>query len=187
MLRSNIRFKSLFRNFKILLSIMLAGVGMELSVTPASAAERVILKYRVLRESIPVSDLRTLVDTGEAPSSLKNYLKIADTEPDELQRVLKKEVEVDPVQLSKILNSPVGEFFLDRASEIVHTPSERASRQSLRGALVVSAVPDNQIQIIEVLENYPTYEIHVDGDRLVELYNVINHVARRLDDLEIKL
>lgn len=77
-----------------------------------------------------------------------------------------------------------GEFLLDRASEIVHTPSESASRQSLRGAMVSSAVPDGNVRIIEVLENYPTDEVYVEGDRLVELYNTIETVVGHLDNLE---
>lgn len=175
---------SRFRSYKTLLPTIIAGIGIILTTIPAQAAEKVILKYSVLRESVPVADLSELAETGEASSSLKSYLKMANKEPQEVQRVLNKKIEVDAVTLSKILNSLPGEFLLDRAGEIVHTPSERASRESLRGALVTSAVEDDNIRLIEVLENYPTSEVHVEGDRLVELYNTIDGVVGKLSSLE---
>jgi hypothetical protein len=187
MLFNTARSSSISRKFKLLSQVLLVGMGIALTAFPVRAANQVILKYSVLQESISVPELSTLAYKGEVSPSLRRYCKMANKKPEEIQQILTKEVEVDSVLLSKILNSPPGEFMLDRASEIVHTPTERAGRQSLRGALVTSAVPDNEIQIIEVIENYPTNEVHVDGDRLVELYNVINNVAGQLGDLEIKL
>jgi hypothetical protein len=178
------RFSQLFKNSTILLSTMFAGIGFVSTSLPASAAEQIILSYSILRESISVSELRTLADTGETSSSLKNYLEKANTKPEELQQTLTKEIEVDPVRLSKILNSYPGELVLDLASEVIQTPSGRASRESLRGALVSSAIPDGNVRIIEVLENYPTNEVHVDGDRLVELYNTLNNVVGSVSQIE---
>lgn len=178
------RSRRYFCKSKSLLSAMLAGIGIVLTAIPAQAAEQVILKYSVLRESIPVADLSNLANKGEVSSSLENYLEMANKKPEDLQQVLNEEVDVDAVTLSKMLNSTPGEFLLDRAGEIVHTPSERASRESLRGALVTSAVEDDKIRLIEVLENYPTSEVHVEGDRLVELYNTLNGVVGKLSKLE---
>jgi hypothetical protein len=169
----------------MLWSALLVGMGLILPAIPAKAAEQVILKYSVLQESISVSELSTFTSTGEMSPSLERYCEMANKEPEELRQILIQEVEVDPVLLSKILNSFPGEFLLDRASEIVHTPSESASRQSLRGALVNSALPDGNVRIIEILENYPTAEVHVEGDRLVELYNTINGVVGQLSYLKL--
>jgi Alpha/beta hydrolase of unknown function (DUF1400) len=177
-------FNKLSKNCAILLGTLFTGIEMVLSPLPASASEQIILSYSILRESISVSELRTLVDTGETSSSLKNYLEKANTKPEELQQTLTKEVEVNPVRLSKILNSYPGELVLDLASEVIQTPSGKASRESLRGALVSSAIPDGNVRIIEVLENYPTSEVHVDGDRLVELYNTMNNVVGSVSQIE---
>jgi hypothetical protein len=72
---------------------------------------------------------------------------------------------------------------LNYATEIVHTPNRTASRQALRGALVTSAINDNEIQIIEVLANYPTSEVHVDGNRLLDLINQIESVLKKMPRL----
>lgn len=69
---------------------------------------------------------------------------------------------------------------LDQVSQVVHTPSDRASRESLRSAFVSSALPDGQITLIETLENYPTSEVHVEGDRLAEVAEKITQLLGRL-------
>jgi hypothetical protein len=146
----------------------------------ADAAESVVLKYRFLRETISVAELSALAETGELSPSLRAYLKLAKREPEELRRALTQEVEVDPILLYRVLNTPVGEIMLDRASEVIHTPTDRANRQSLRSALVSSALPDGQITLIETLENYPTPEVHVEGERLVEVAQTLRRVVDRI-------
>lgn len=148
--------------------------------TQADASQSVVLKYRFLRETISVPELSTFAKTGELSPTLKTYLRLAKREPDELRRALTQEVKVDPNLLSRILNSPIGEVMLDQISEVVHTPGNQANRESLRGALVSAALSDNQITLIEILENYPTPEVHVEGERLVEVAQKIRNVLRRL-------
>jgi hypothetical protein len=72
---------------------------------------------------------------------------------------------------------------LDRASEVVHTPSNRANRESLRGAIVSSALSDGQITLIETLENYPTPEVHVEGERLVDFVQNIRRLLGGLPNI----
>jgi hypothetical protein len=156
-----------------------------LSAVPVQAAEQVILKYSILRESVSVSELGALAETGEVSSSLESYLKLAQKKPEDLQKILSQKVEVNPVLLSQLLNSSPGEFLLDRVSEVIHTPSERANRQALRGALVSSALPDGNIRLIEVLENYPTAEVHVEGDRLAEIYGQFKKLLGSLPRLPL--
>jgi hypothetical protein len=149
----------------------------------ADAAESVVLKYRFLRGSVSVPELVTFAKTGELSNSLKSYLRLAGREPEELRRVLTQEVKVNPNLLSGLLNSPIGEVMLDQVSDVVHTPTNRANRESLRGALVSSALPDGQITLIETLENYPTPEVHVEGERLVEVAQKFRDLFGRLPNL----
>jgi hypothetical protein len=150
---------------------------------PLAAAEKVILKYSILRESISVEELGVLARTGEPSDALKSYLNLAKKEPKDLQTILYLPVAVEPVFISKLLNSYPGELLLDRLSEVIHTPSGRASRESLRGALITSALNDRNVRLIEVLENYPTAELHVDGDRLMEIYQHLKKVTEWIPQL----
>jgi hypothetical protein len=113
-------------------------------------------------------------------SSLRAYLNLANQNPDLVRNVLTKEIPINGVLLSQILNSKPGEIFLDLVATYIQTPTGKASRESLRGAFITSALPDNNIRLIEILENYPTPEIHVEGDRLVELYTSIQKVIQQI-------
>ncbi|MGK7944373.1 MAG: alpha/beta hydrolase [Microcystaceae cyanobacterium] len=146
----------------------------------AQAAESVVLKYNIFRGSVPVKDLRRLADTGETTLTLKAYLKLANQEPETLQSALSQKVKIDGVTLSKALNSFAGEIILDQMAEVIHTPSKKASRESLRGALVQSALDDDHLQMIEVLEHYPTQEVHVDGNRIREIYRQIQAITDKI-------
>lgn len=152
-------------------------------ITPADAAESVVLKYSFLQETVSVPELTTFAKTGELSPSLKAYLKLAGKEPDQLRRALTQEVPVNPTLLYRILTNPVGEAMLDRVSEVVHTPTNRANRESLRGALVSSALPDGKITLVETLENYPTPEVYVEGDRLAEVAQNITRVFGHLPNI----
>ena len=149
------------------------------------AAESVVLKYRFLRETISVRELSTFAKTGELSTKLRVYLALAKREPKDLRRALTQEVPANPNVLYQVLNSFVGELLLDRVSEVVHTPSNRANRESLRSALVSSGLRDNKITLIETLENYPTPEVHVEGERLAEAAQRMVRVLGPLPNLKL--
>ncbi|MGQ4650307.1 alpha/beta hydrolase [Lyngbya aestuarii] len=147
------------------------------SSTLAEAAESVVLKYRFLQETVSVPELSEFAQTGQLSPALSTYLRMANKEPEQLRGTLTREIHVDPILLSKALNSPVGELMLGQVSEVIHTPSNRANIPSLRSALVSSALPDQEITLIEILENYPTPEVHVNGERLVEVMEGIRKIT----------
>lgn len=146
----------------------------------AIAAERVVLKYRILRESISVAELTQLAATGQASPKLQAYLKLAQQSPESLRQPLVKPIGVNRRLLDRVLNSRPGEILLDQVGQVIHPPSNQASRQALRSALVLSATPDNQITLIEVLQNYPTPEVEVEGDRLEDTYRQLKTWSDRL-------
>lgn len=162
--------------------VVLAGILCP--VSGADAAQSVVLKYRFLRETISVAELSTFARTGELSPTLRTYLKLAGREPEQLRRALTQEVKVNPNLLSQLLNTPIGGLMLDQVSEVVHTPDNVANRESLRGALVSSALPDGKVTLIETLEEYPTPEVHVEGERVVEVAQKIGNLFRGLPNLK---
>jgi len=144
----------------------------------ARASETVIFKYGPIRESISVAELTTFVETGELSRSLKTYLRQTNTRPEQLRSLMTDSVAMDGVALSGQLNAPLGELALDQLSRYIHTPDDKANRPSLRSALVLSALPDGEIALIEVLQNYPTREVHVEGERLHETLIVFNQLRQ---------
>ncbi len=159
-------------------------VGLALvTIFPSQAAERIVLKYSVLSESVPVSELSELSRSGEVSPALESYLNLANKKPEELRQWLTQSFKIDSVVLSNVLNSFAGKYILGQVGDVIHTPSQRSNTEALRGALVSSAVNDNSVQLIEVLENYPTAELHVNGDRLMELYQKLKGITGGISQL----
>ncbi|MBD1868805.1 alpha/beta hydrolase [Cyanobacteria bacterium FACHB-471] len=174
------RLNSLITKLSLILGI---GVSVPLWATGAMAAEQVVLKYSVLRQSVSVAELTTLAETGETSRSLRRYLRLAGKQPEEVRQTLTEEAQVNVVLVDRGLNNPIGDTVLDQVGEAIYPPSGEASREALRSALVLSASDDDRISLIEVIQNYPTDEVVVDGDRLVAAYGQLQAIQERFGGL----
>jgi hypothetical protein len=145
----------------------------------AVAADRVVFKYKILRESVSVAELTTFAETGQASTDLQTYFRLSGQKPETVRQTLTKPMRVNPVLLDRVLNSPLGNTVLDPLGQAIQTPKGGAERQALRGAMAVSA-SDGQLTILEILQNYPTQEVIVDGDRIEGAYRRLNEFVDRL-------
>ncbi len=153
-------------------------------LSPAAiAAEQVVFKYNVFERSIPVEDLTTFAETGKLTRDLKAYMRMSKQDPEKVRKTLTDKVDVNVVTLDRVLNSIVGSVVLDRLSQYVYTPSRKADKEAMRAALVLSASKDNNISILEIAQNYPTQEVHIDGERLIETYAQISLLRGGLDNI----
>ncbi|WGV28442.1 alpha/beta hydrolase [Halotia branconii] len=150
---------------------------------PVFAAEQVVLKYGIFRESLAVKELSKFGETGELSRSLRVNLALARQNPRDIRQYLTTPVQVSPVFLDKVLNSQIGNVILDELSQVIHTPSRKADRQALRSALVLSASQDQQMTLLEVIQNYPTTEVEVEGERLENAYLLLRRLQGSLQDL----
>jgi hypothetical protein len=169
---------------KCLRSCLSFGIGIAaLSVSlDAIAAERVVLKYKFLRESVSVPELTTFAETGQASTNLQSYFRLSGQKPETVRQTLTKPIKVNPVLLDRVLNSPVGNTLLDQMGQAIQTPKGGAERQALRAALTLSASGDGTLSILEILQKYPTQEVVVDGDRVQVAYRQLNDLADRLQN-----
>lgn len=165
---------------------LVAGLGMALwlGCQPAAmAAESIVLRYRIFRATLPVEDLARFAETGETTRKLRRYLRWSNQDPEQVRQVLTQDVQISARTLDRILANPASNLFLDEISQFVHTRSRETDRASLRAALLRSAEEDDRINLIEVLQNYPTREIHVNGNRLVSTYRQLEALHSRVDGL----
>lgn len=151
------------------------------------AAEQVVLKYGVWQDTVPVAELETLAATGEASPALAFYLKLANKQPADLQKILTRPVKADPVTLDRVLNSAPGEMLLDELGTIIQTPTGAANRQALRATMVLSASDDRQVTLLETIQNYPTSELHIDGKNLERAYGTFAKIERPVRQVEERL
>lgn len=163
--------------------ILVISIYFILSGVPALAAESVVLKYRIFRESVSVQELSTFAETGKLSTSLRVNLALARQNPQAIRQYLTEPVKINPVILDKVLNSRIGNVILDQLTQVIHTRSRKADKQALRAALVVSASKDRQITLIELIQNYPTPEIEVEGDRLEAAYRQLRRLQGNLQDI----
>lgn len=161
--------------------LALAGVLIIQPSTPA--AEQVMLRYNVFERSVSVDDLSEFAETGETTRQLRSYLKTSGQDPEQVRKLLSDEIEVRQLFLDEVLNSPPGEAILDEMGDFVQTPSGEANRQALRSALVLSASDDDHISLIEVLQNYPTEEVQVNGNRVVSAYRQVQDIQEKISDV----
>ena len=166
---------------QILAAVALASLGLStLAATPGVAAERVRLNYRGFSRTVPVALLVLLADTGESSGVLGGLLNQAGQDSGELRSLLTRELPADPVIIDRSLNSRPGEWVLDYLGESIHTGTGDANRQALRSALVLSASDDKQITLLEVLQNYPTEEVVLEGDNIQAAYTRLANFLRPL-------
>lgn len=145
----------------------------------AEAAESIVFKYGVLQQSISVAELKTFAQTGELSLPLRGYLLLAGKDPADVRKMLSQEIAINPLLAAQILNSPLAEAILTPLSQAI-APAEGANLEALRSALVNSAVSSGKITLIQALENYPSQEVFLDGDRIVEVYKQISSLSGKL-------
>jgi len=164
-----------------------AGAGILFHSSAAVASEKVVIKYSVIRMTLPVSELEIFAETGKMSPGLEMLLGKAKKDPETLRRYLTRPVKVNPRFLDRTLNSKVGEVILDEVGQVIRTPSGNANREALRSALVLSATNDNEITLLETMKNYPTPEVYVEGDRLIEAYGKLVVLSEQLGGVSERL
>jgi hypothetical protein len=162
-----------------------AGLVAWIATGQAIAAEQVLLKYSILRETVSVAELTALAERGELSSGLRTNLSLAGQNPAEVRKALSRTVKVNPLLVDRLLNSRAGNLVLDEISTVIHTPSGRGDRQALRGALTLATADDGQVSLIEVIQKYPTQEVQVEGDRLVDAYRQIQALSGQLPGVDL--
>lgn len=171
-------------SFAALSGAILFGLGSSIfAANRAIAAEQVVLKYSVLERSVSVEELSTFAETGELSPALRTYLRMAQKDPAEVRQSLNREATVNVLLLDRILNSPVGNLALGQMTQAIYTPSREADQAAMRSALILSASGDNRVSLIEVIQNYPTQQVYVDGNRLVAAYQQVSALGNRLGNL----
>jgi Alpha/beta hydrolase of unknown function (DUF1400) len=167
--------------------LLAATAGVVFYSSAAVAAEKVVLKYSAIRMTLPVSELEIFAETGQMSPGLEMLLGKAKKDPQAVRRSLTKPVKVSQTFLERTLNSQVGEIVLDQLGQVIRTPSGNENREALRKALVLSATSDHQITLLEAMKNYPTTEVYVEGDRLVEAYNKLVALSEQLGGVSERL
>lgn len=140
-------------------------------VPQAQAANEIVFRYGILRQRLSVVELAKFAESGEQSPVLERYLRRTNSNPEEVRQVLNQSVDVSKGTLNTGLNNALGNLLLDELGKMIQTPDDQGNRDALRTALIDSATPDNKLTILEVIQNYPADEIHLDVKRAISTYN----------------
>lgn len=158
-------------------AIALIGAGMVISLTPsrASSAEKVIFTYGGLTQSIPLEELQDFADTGKVSPALNTVLKHEQQNPFVMRWILNQNFPANNKLISDLLNTVPGEYVLSQTGSVVSSNTEKADVTALRGTLITSASDNQLVSLIELLENYPTQDVYLNGKILARLWGDLNH------------
>ncbi|MCU0545623.1 MAG: alpha/beta hydrolase [Oscillatoriaceae cyanobacterium Prado104] len=173
--------KKMSKSLSLGLAFLLGTSAVLLSNSKAFALENVTVKYGAVDVTLPMSDLQSFAQTGQASSQLQSVLSIAKQTPESVREILTREVALDSQLVTRLVNTYFGEIVLKQLGEVAYSPATRAqSAPALRDALV-AASRDGKISLMEVMQNYTPPALEVDGNQAVAIYQ---RVIKDMQDIQ---
>jgi hypothetical protein len=167
-----------FNHWGSAIAAIVAGAGIILDATVGQTAEQVVFRYGIIRQRLAVAELTDFAQGKETSPVMQRYLERANANPAEVKRALNEPITISPTTLKSVLDNPAGDRMLDELGKMIQTPNDQENREALRSALVASAAKDNQVTVLEVIQNYPSDEIHLDVKRMVRTYSRVGKSAQ---------
>ncbi|MEA5534522.1 alpha/beta hydrolase [Crocosphaera sp. XPORK-15E] len=146
---------------------------------PSYAAEKISFVFDSLILSIPVSDLETYATQGNLSQQLTRYFSLAGaTEEDKaaFRQALLKKAPVDPLLVSRLLNTEEGERLLSYFGKVINVQGGRNGKFLLRGAIVKAALDPEGLTLINVLNNLST-NVQIDLRQALNLAQQIDLIV----------
>lgn len=161
--------------------LAIATLGISLTTASAQAANEIVFRYGIWRQRLSVIELTNFAQTGEQSPVLRRYLERTNSKPEEVRRILNQPVDVNQRLLDKGLDNPASNMLLDELGKIIQMPDDEGNQEALRESLLTSA-KDNQITVLEVIQNYPSDEIHLDVKRAIRTYERVSKYQQPIQD-----
>ena len=151
----------------------------------ANAAEEIKIVYGIFSRTIKVNSLKTFAKEGSATKKLRRILKATGSSDKEIRSVLNKEFEIPITIASKLLYSEIGNIFLTRLSNIIHTPradDKRTGMLALRASVIQGiSIGNGEINLINFFEGYPTKSVILDVNALSKVMNKVESISELLE------
>ncbi|MGF1494217.1 MAG: alpha/beta hydrolase [Microcoleaceae cyanobacterium] len=164
-------------------------IGIIGSTYPVQAAERVYLSFAAANVSVSVESLERYVEQGGTSPELESYLLLLNPqEKEQFRNTLQNGFQIDPVIVSRFLNSPTGEIFLEKLGELIQAQFQEGNRpalyngsNSIRTALIRAAEEPRGISLLGVLRQFPSEGIQLDTQLLLDLRDQIDTLLRQTE------
>jgi predicted dienelactone hydrolase len=138
-------------------SLFLGVFSAFLAAIPVNAAEKLYLSYGPVMLSVRVESLEAFAKDGTINEDLGFYLERATPEQQEAFReALRKQVDINPVLISRFFNSTMGTAILTRLGKGITIQGGTNGGYALRGAIVAAAFDPQGLTLLNVLKKFPT-------------------------------
>ena len=157
------------------LSLSLFTVG-----SPSLAATDVALVSGGFRRSIPVKEFEHLANTGEAIGLLGNLLDISKQNPEEMSKLLNKQLSVPLVLTSRLINTRIGEAIIRRVARIIYpiyTPQAEVSVPAIRAGIINGLQQPDGLTAVGFLKAYPNQVMAVNLPALFAVIEKIESIS----------
>jgi predicted dienelactone hydrolase len=141
----------------IIASLLISAAVSAIDALPVVAAERIKFYYGVFGFSVSVRDLATFAETGEVKPNLAYYLDRLDVDRQkQIRKLLQSHYRVDDMVVYRFSRTYAGAKLLNKLGELIQIPGGRNGFYGLRGAIITSARESDGLNIISILQYFPT-------------------------------
>ncbi|MGK7897090.1 MAG: alpha/beta hydrolase [Xenococcus sp. (in: cyanobacteria)] len=180
--------------YKSSLSRWLVSLAMGLSTTaivamPLKAAEEIYFYYSPLIDSVRVSSLELFAKEGTVNQDLGFYLKLAGVQEEEkklFREILTRKIDVEPVVLSRLLNTDEGERLLNAFGKVINIQGGGNGKFALRGAIVEAAFAEEGLTLINLFRQFAT-NIQLDLRKAIDLQKDLELIVEATKSFAVKI
>ena len=128
----------------------------------ALGAEKVVLTFGPIAQTINVSDLEDFAKNGTTTPTIQQIIGFSKMDPQVLRGLMSLEIGLKPVILARVVYSTPGEKITDEIGQAIRTHRRTESGKALRAAVILASGDDGRLSLLEILKKYPLPEVYVD-------------------------
>ena len=151
----------------------------------AKGAENLFIYKGTFSRTIEIEELHKFKTTKVPSNKLKNLIKITNQKEKELHKVLSLKIEVPLKMSSKLMNSKIGEVFLNRLCKIVYPNKifdKKISSKAIRSGILLSSFKNNEkIDLIDFFQAYPNKNVAIDLNALSKTLKKVNSLKELIE------
>ena len=156
---------------------------------PLKAAEKIYFYYSPLIDSVRVSSLELFAEEGTVNQDLGFYLKLAGVKEEEkklFRELLTKKIEVEPVVLSRLLNTDEGERLLNSFGKVINIQGGGNGQYALRGAIVAAAFDEEGLTLMNFFRQLAT-NVQLDLRKAIALQKDLELIVEATKSFAVKI
>ncbi len=153
------------------------------SSSRAFGAEKVVLTFGPIRQTVNISDLEDFAKDGTTTPTLKQIIGFSKMDPKVLQGLMGLQIGLKPANLARVVYSTPGEKITDEIGQAIRTQRRTEGGKALRAAVILAAGDDGKVSLLEILKKYPLPEVYVDVASIAATVGKIQGLAGNLSSL----